>query len=604
MYLDQHASLQWEPNCAVYKSRKYCPHDVDVLVKLGKHEVPIQVGMFNGAFLHDNDDVTDECVFVDTRSVNERDTKWIRDKIQQTPPGGIMLLAVTPTLWPNDDWWYDDMDKKCVVLWQKDLCSIYHGMKGPIDAAKKLCNTLGHIPHIQSVKPRRSQNPKHKTHLQFCPGTAAGLADAVRKDAKKWTDNPDDIIGALYYPAYASAYFDGLWKSGGIAQVNNLVPIIQHVVERYNESVAADATDKKRWQKSVSCMLSTLEVLSKKDDATFSFNTLIEICHILQDVASKRHDDYVCNTLLVDEINKRLHLQALFCITHMVYRLRDKTPPDVRKTLTAAARCDGQEGVEHRIVLGYVLRMLQSAIPDWYAENESLLFGEDSPGGMNSVLMRVCSHTLLSTHLDIHHTLDVQTMEKYRTLVLEALDVEMRHMRKRGSKTGDLEPNDLMKHFICHVLFGSRGYGIEDSVRDLTNIGPDAVSVAGRECGLLIQNENTEKKFVERAVRFWEAVLDSSPKEALYGFGGWAYTKSVKSDTLERLMLRTCEAAGGRVDESAMVFERASLNGHPTESGIRIIELVLHANKHLSADLVVLHTLGMMRKNGVSIDIT
>ena len=564
--LDQSGvDVECDYNGTVYESRKDSQHDI--LVKLGKHEVPIQVGMFDGEFLHN--DITDEYGTVDTRSVNERDTEWMRDKIQQTPPGGIMLLAVTATIWPSDDWWYDDMSKKCVVLWQKDSCSIYHGMKGPIDAAKKLCNTLGHIPHIQSVKPRRSQNPKHKTHLQFYPRTADGLADTVRNDAKKWTDNPDDIIGALYYPAYASAYFDGLRSVGAVAQLNNLVPIIQHVVERYNESMAEDATDK-RWQKSVSYMLSTLEILSKMDDASFSFSTLIEICHILQDVASKRHDNYVCGSLLVDEINNRLHLEALFCITHMVCRLRDKTPPAVRKTLTAAARRDGQE---HRIVLGCALGMLRSAIPDWYAENESLLFGKDSPDIMNSALMRVCSHT----QLDTHPILDVQTMEKYHALVLEALDAEIRHIRKRMPKAEYLKPNDLMRHFMHHVLFGSRGYRIEDSVRDLTRIGPYAISMAGHECGLLIQDKNTEKKLVDRGVRFWETVLDSSPKpEALYGFGSWAYTESIKSDTWERLMLRTCEATDGRIYASDTVIERASSGGTPTKYGYRIILLVLN----------------------------
>ena len=582
--------------CASCERREDRPHDVDVLVKLGEHEVPMQVGMFDGALVHDYEDVVGEYGGVDTKSVNERDTERIRKKIRQTPPGGITLLATTAMVSPGDDWWYEGVDGRCVVLWQKGSCSIYRGAGGRTGAAKELCSTLGYKRvDPQAVEPRRSQNPEHKKHLPFHPKTADSLAATVSEDAKKWTGNPDDVIGALYYPAYASAYFDALRSAGKAVQADGLAPILRHVVERHRESAAENAADEEKWRHSVSRALLALEDLAKADDAKLDSNVLVEICRILQDVASRRHDDYECRTLTVDEIDSRLHLQALFCLTNMVYRLRDGTPPGVRETLTAAARFGGQEGVEHRIVLGYALAVLRSAIPDWYAENESLLFGEDSPDGMNLVLMRVCSHG---------NFLDEQTMEKYHALVLEALDEDIRYTRRWESETGNrAETNGLVRRFMISVLYGSRGYGVEDSVRDLARIGPDAVSVAGRECGHLINDENTEQKFVERGVQFWGAVLDSSPERAaLHGFGWWAFTESVDQGTWERLMLRTCEAAGGLVEVPAMVIDRASSDGNPTESGIRIIELVLRANRRLCTDLAVSYTLGRMRKNGVSID--
>ncbi len=288
---------------------------------------------------------------------------------------------------------------------------------------------------------------------------------------------------------------------------------------------------------------------------------------ILKDVVVGRHDAYPCETLSYDEIYDRLYLQALLCVTHVVDRLRSGTPPEVRKLLTATAQCGGQKGREYRIVLGYRLEALRSAIQDWYAENESLLFGENAPDGMNSVLMCVYLRDRLP---------DKQTMENYHTLVLEALAVEMSDMRVRKSKTGNrAEMSGPVRHFMICVLHGLRGYGIKGSVWDLARIGPDAVSVAGHECGHLIHEENTEKKFVDRGVRFWEVVLDSSPEpEALYGFGRWASAKSVDQDTWERLMLRTCEAAGGLVEDPYRVFNRAWSDGNTTESGQRIIELI------------------------------
>ena len=274
-----------------------------------------------------------------------------------------------------------------------------------------------------------------------------------------------------------------------------------HVVERYRESVAEDAADKEKWRSSVSDALRVLEKLATTN-AKFVPNMLVEICHILQDIAARRHDDYECRTLLYDEIDRRLHLKALYCLTYMViYRLRDRTPPDIREALTAAAKLGGQEGREHRIVLGEALVLgLRSVIPDWYTENESLLFGEDSPEEMNLVLMRVYSRI---------HFLDPHIMEKYHALVLEALDGEIRYIRRLESETGNqMTAPYLMRCFVFHILHGSRGYEIENSVRDLARIGPDAVSMAGHECGFLIHDENTKKEFVDRGVRFWEAVLD------------------------------------------------------------------------------------------------
>ena len=373
--------------------------------------------------------------------------------------------------------------------------------------------------------------------------------------------------------------YKGRRRAGAVALADDLVPMLRHLVETYMKSAAENADGGGKWRDYVSEALSMLENAVKADNIKLDPRIWVEICHTLQDIAARRHDDYACESLGNREIDKRLHLKALFCLTCVVIdRLRDKTPPEVLETLTAAARLGGQEGKEHRIVLGFALRLwLRSAIPDWYADNESLLFGKGAPDGMNSTLVRVCSQEDVPTCTGTAHTvLDMKTMEEYHTVVLEALGEEMQHVRSMEPKTGKRDNrNDLVRHFMRHVLHGSRSYGVEDSVQSLARIGPGALSMAAHECGHLIIGKDTEKELVGRGVQFWEAVLDSSPDpEALYGFGWWEGTKSVDQDTWERLMLRTCEATGGRVEGPAMVIERASSDGNPTESGNRIIELV------------------------------
>ena len=167
------------------------PHDVDVLAKLVGHEVPMQVGVVGGARLHDDDVVDKKYGSVDTKTANERDTKRVRHKIRQTPPGGITLLVTTVVVSPGDDWWYESSDGRCVVLWRNDSGLIYYGVGGCVNAAEELCRMLGCKDiYTRFVKPRHSQNPKHEKCLQFQPDTADGLAAAVRKDTKKWTDDP------------------------------------------------------------------------------------------------------------------------------------------------------------------------------------------------------------------------------------------------------------------------------------------------------------------------------------------------------------------------------------------------------------------------------
>ncbi len=571
------------------KDQNNRPHDIDALVKLGEYNVPIQIGVFDGSFHHDDDiivgsdgepaprkyinGVSYRGGGVDKILMAERDSERIRHKIRETPPGGITLLVIPSIMvWESDDWWYDGVDKKCIVLCGMKPCSVYYGGGGRLDAAKELCSVLGcKDTHVKSVKARHSKNPKHETHLPFCPRTASGLTEAVQHDTEKWTANSDDVIGVLYYPAYASAYFRGVRNANGM-KTDSLAPIILYVVKQYVASRTERADDESGWRGVVSDIMHTLENLLSSEKVKFGAGVLKDIGRILQVIMSGRYEDHKCDTLNVDEIDNRLHLQAFFCLTHVViYRLRDGTPPDVLETLTAAAKLGGQEGREHRIVLGCALTEgLQGAIPDWYKENESLLFGEDSPDGMNVVLMRVYLRDGLP---------DKQTMEKYHALVLEVLTEGMLDMRMWESKTGGRVTNDSIMHFMISVLYDWRGYGIEDSVRDLARIGPDAMSIAAHECGWLMMQDSM-KEFVGRAVQFWEAVLDSSPApEALYGFGWWALAKSVDQDTWERLMLRTCEAANGIVEDPSWVIRRASSGCKPTESGIRIIDSVSRANK-------------------------
>ena len=543
-------------------------YDADIWLKCDGMEIPVQVGVREGELALKVSDAAvclgeevqpNEAVgrFGATKMGygKEPDFKELCKKLEQVPPGGVVLWMSPKELLPGSgprplkEWYGKAIDEKCVIVWVPDdnNAVIHHNNTGFDPAlARKLCMALG------------VSNPDEQTDS---------------KDSLTGDYAPDDVEGALNHIAHMSEY-PGWSNAGDVVLANDLVSVLRHVVVMYMKSVADNDKNRGMLKCCVEDALSILEKVARDDNIELDMDVLVEICCILQDIAANQYDDYVCKCLWIDEIYNRLHLRAFLCIIHFVRRLRGNTPPEVLKTLTTAAECDGQEGIEYRIAFGYTLNVLRSVIPDWYVENESLLFGKDSPDGMNVVLMRVCSHTRF---LD-----DSSTMEKYRALVLEALGEEIQHMRLKSETGNRVTSNRLMMYFMIHVLRNSRGFGINDSVRALACIGPDAVFMAVHECGWLIMDENTEKEFVNRGVQFWEAVLDSSPEPAaLYSFGRWSLTKSIDKYTWEWLMLRTCEATDGLVEDHFRVIDRAWSDGNPTESGTRIIKLAQRANRNV-----------------------
>lgn len=571
-------------------------YDADIWLECDGEKIPVQVGVREGELARKMSDATvclgeeiqpNEAVSeyggTNMDYGKEADFKELCKKLKQVPPGGVVLWASSQELLPGSgptplkEWYGEIMDKKCIIVWvSKNKATIHHNNRGfDLTLARKLCMALG------------VAKPNEQTYS---------------KEILTGDYTPDSVEGILRHLAYKSGY-SGRRDASAVVSVNDSASVLRHVVETYMKSVAGSTNDRSERMRYVFEAISILESIAKDNNLKPDQNVWVEICGILRDVASGRHEDYVCEKLHIDEIYKRLHLEALFCLTHVVIRLGDNTPPGVLETLTAAASLGGQDGREHRIVLGCALLVgLRQAIPDWYAENESLLFGEGAPDGMNSVLIRVCSYTDIDPHIYMTHpVLDIQNMEKYHSLILEALNEEIQQIKK--SESGIMR-NDLMRHFMFHVLHDTHGYGIEISVRDLTSIGPNAMSIAAHECGWLIIRENAEKRLVDRAVQFWETVLVSSPEPAaLYGFGSWACTKSVDQDTWERLTLRTCEIAKGIVENPTWVIERASSGCNPTTAGIQIIESILRADRSISSDLAIKCDIIKMRENNVLTDI-
>ena len=127
----------------------------------------------------------------------------------------------------------------------------------------------------------------------------------VRANPQEWTNDPDDVIGALYYPAYAQAYFAGLRDTDTIIQADGLARVLAHVVDTHRESMLEGADDENGWRDSLIQILLIFEDLASNIKMRFSNDTLVNICRTICGVADGRYEDHVCSTLTVREIRQR-----------------------------------------------------------------------------------------------------------------------------------------------------------------------------------------------------------------------------------------------------------------------------------------------------------
>ena len=555
-------------------------YDIDVKVRMGSLDVPMQVGTFEGALNRDADVVHPISSSpygmtggsVDTDTVSERDTRRIREKLRQTPPGG-MALVIAPMSGgmdrePNVDWWYGGVKDKCLVLLDVSnrKSEIYHSAPEPlVDAAIRVCRALGSDePTITSIQswPGPGECPP------FCPDTVEGLKAAIRRDPDKWAA---DVTGALYYPEYVSAYCGSMEELEGSKVLRGLVPTIQHTVDKYRETGQSSG-----WETALTKSLDALNSILNESLEQVPAPELVDAARALHNMlwdldAVKSEDEYASHSMLM--IPERPHLYILDNMVRIVDRLGADTPPEILEALTTVARFGKREdGKGYRIVLGTRLGVLVSKQSKWYEENESLLFGASDGLGVD----------LMGAYM-MNNRGWQPIMEKYPHLAREAV-------RNASVDRGD----NRMYVFMSCVLSDIKGYGMKDSIQFLSDAG--ALGVAVSVCAWLVNNEagrpDNEAKYYNACIRFWETALECVPEQA-GKFGAIEFADSIKNDDWKRLMLRSCQLADGNMVRPTGVVMRATDGGFD-ETCARIVELVLRAQPQIASDLAVRHALSVV----------
>ena len=409
------------------------------------------------------------------------------------------------------------------------------------------------------------------------------LEDAVKRNASKWAKNPTRIIELLQYSTYVSRYFRGLTSAEDpldpyadqmISAIRHArahpwpaVPLELHPFDYDSDWNNLDVTSIKL----VESMIRNNVQLSK-ESLSGAWDLVYEVANrvVQPSTGTENHTN----------ATGRSRTSAFRALLYLIQYVKDRNgsvPEMALAVLTRALQLTGQNGVQHRAIFAPWISFLCSAIPNWFDQNESLLFGSRAPENLGRVSLDMyleCypEQVLRDMYPKWTH-MDKFILKNYRRNVLDAVSKDV-----QGAIDG----------LVLGMLWEVDGYDQKYLAEYLTRIGPKYVSLAG-ECSAWILSKKNYTKYVPQGIIFWERVLDMSPKpEALDGYWMWAAVSALDQDQWERLMLRTSEMANGKLGIAEQVAERIKSSFRITDAGLRILTLLIKADtSRLTRDMVV-----------------
>ena len=292
---------------------------------------------------------------------------------------------------------------------------------------------------------------------------ASELEKVVQGDASRWAENPERIVGILRRPSLVGGYFRGLARAAGSldCDAGRLVSAVQFVRER-PWPAAPDPPPfgyESGWESADRAGMELIEAVAKKelplDDRSLSraWDVVCEAAAITPGDSPAYETDYLAAA------ESKPHTSALKSMLYLIQYAKNKggdVPRRALVLLTNALRMTGQDGAEHRAILGLYAAPLRVLLPGWFEQNEPLLFGSEAPVGLGRVAF--------DTHLK-YSTPDKFILEKYRSRILAAA----KHLRE-----------GMIDYLLTGMLWGVRGYDPESLAKDFAKIGSEYVSLAGK----------------------------------------------------------------------------------------------------------------------------
>ena len=219
--------------------------------------------------------------------------------------------------------------------------------------------------------------------------------------------------------------------------------------------------------------------------------------------------------------------------------------------LTDALQLSGRDGAMYRAIIASYVGILHPCLPEWFENNESLLFGDVAPDNLAQLA------------LDMH----IQWEDPNESVLKKHMDKVLNAVRR------DVE--NAMDCLMIGMLVRIDGYEPKFLARCLADMGPKYVSLAGRCSAMALRNESDMDR-IQRGVDLWTDVLElPCGSDAFAGYSWWASVSALDQDIWERLTLATLDK--GKMDWANEVTQRIKSTGAITETGLRILEQIIQS---------------------------
>jgi hypothetical protein len=246
--------------------------------------------------------------------------------------------------------------------------------------------------------------------------------------------------------------------------------------------------------------------------------------------------------------------QALEAVFHLIateFRGGRKVREDAIELLDEALSLKGWSGAEHRAIIAPRLQFLLHVAPDWVESRDSRLFGDKAASDLGQKTVELALKWGRPNRW---------LLERHRGSIFRAI------------RTGS---DSALEQALVAMLWKIPGYSIDQTLRALSPMGQPMVSRAGASLARLLVPEEASI-YAKAGLQFWENALAKSSltTDAFRGFGWWAQVEALDREVWERMMLRTCQRAIGRLDLCVEVAERC-MREPMTATGLEVLVCLL-----------------------------
>lgn len=398
--------------------------------------------------------------------------------------------------------------------------------------------------------------------------TCNDLEIAVKKNPDKWIEDPIRIIMTLGHPTYVAGYLRGLANTDKPfgANADLLIQAVQFSCTHPWPAVPLDpliSDYDNNWKNVDIAGIDLIETLIKKD-VVLSDESISTAWDVVCSVASSDEPNEVSydnefdisRNFFEDAINDPCTRAVQILIYLIVHAKRHgcQVPDKALTVLTRALKLTGEVGARHRAIIAAHVRFLRNCLPNWFEQNEPLLFGNEAPANLARIS--------LDNHLKWEYP-DEYMLRNYLKKILEGVERDVPYS---------------MNHLLTGMFWSIGGYEPESLATELVKMGSKYVSLAGEHTAMMLKDADDDD-IIQRGVSLWQCILDlSQESKALLGYGQWSRVGSLDQSKWESLTLQTCERTEGVLDWPWNIAERIGSAYIVTDTGLRILTLLIKSD--------------------------